>query len=294
MRRALGSTGVDVNAIGLGTWPLSRPGRPSRSQAIEVIRTAVEAGVDFIDTADCYAVDDSEFGYGECLVNEALGQIDRRHVRVATKVGFTRPNGVWVADGRPESIKRRCHESLARLGIERIFLYQLHGPDERVPLEESVGAMAELKAEGKVQHLGLSRVDASQLAIAQGITRIQSVQNACNPWQQEDLANGLIAECARTEVAYFPFNPVGGIDQHRQITSEPQLRSLASKYGASPYCVLLHWLLRICPNVLPIPGASRVSSILDSLQAADLDLGEDDLDKLSSLAPPRTNHQRPC
>ena len=75
MRRALGSTGVDVNAIGLGTWPLSRPGRPSRSQAIEVIRTAVEAGVDFIDTADCYAVDDSEFGYGECLVNEALGHM---------------------------------------------------------------------------------------------------------------------------------------------------------------------------------------------------------------------------
>ena len=286
MKRQLGSTGAGVNAIGLGTWQLSNPGRPSFEDAIAVIRRAVEGGVDFVDTADCYALDDSEFGYSEHLVKAALDGVPGHAVRVATKAGFRRPGGVWAADAHPESIKRCCDESLDRLGSESIFLYQLHGVDEKVPFEDSVGALAELKDQGKVVHLGLSNVSREQLASAQAMTRIESVQNACNPWMQSDVASGLIAECERTGVAYLPFFPVGGKEMHRTLASQSTLAPLAEKYQTSTYCLLLNWLLRLGPHVLPIPGASRAASILDSLRAGDFELDHEDFVKLGALTPP--------
>ena len=284
MKRKLGNTGVEVNAIGLGEWQLSNKKRPSWDKAVDLIRQAVEAGVDFIDTADSYALDDREFGHGERLVKAALDGIDSAHVTVTTKVGATRPGGEWGRDCRPEWIKRGCEASLERLGTECIFLYQLHGPDAQVPLEDSVGALAALKAEGKVQHLGLSNVDSAELALAQSITRIETVQNACNPWRQEDVASGLLKECESTNVTYLPFYPVGGKDQHQQLSSQAVLKPIAEKHQTSTYCVLLNWLLKAGPNVIPIPGASRVASILDSLKATDFDLDDEDFEKISALS----------
>ena len=176
------------------------------------IRQAVEAGVDFIDTADSYALDDGEFGHGERLVKAALDSFDSAHVTVTTKVGATRPGGDWGRNGHPQWIKEACEASLERLGTESIFLYQLHGIDPDVPLEDTVGALHELKTQGKVRHLGLSNVNQEQLAKAQKITRLETVQNACNPWRQEDVGSGLIKECERTNVSYLPFYPVGGKD----------------------------------------------------------------------------------
>ena len=283
MKRKLGNTGVEVNAIGLGEWQLSNIDRPSWEDSIALIRQAVEAGVDFIDTADSYALDDQEFGHGERLVKAALDSFDSAHVTVTTKVGATRPAGEWGRDGRPEWIKKACEASLSRLGEESIFLYQLHGIDEQVPLEETVGALATLKTEGKVQHLGLSNVDNEQLALAQSITRIETVQNACNPWCQDDVKSGLIKECESTGVSYLPFYPVGGKDQHRALSAQSLLTPIAKKYQTSTYCVLLNWLLHTGENIIPIPGATRVSSILDSVKAVRFQLDEDELALIGTL-----------
>ena len=143
----------------------------------------------------------------------------KTHVNVATKCGIRRPGGAWIPDGRPERIENCCDASLERLDVETIFLYQLHKPDPEVPLEDTVGAMAELKTQGKVQHLGLSNVSIEQLEAAQAVTRIESVQNACNPWTQKDIHSGLIEHCRKTDVAYLPFHPVGGKDDHQQLAS---------------------------------------------------------------------------
>ena len=284
MKRKLGNTGVEVNAIGLGEWQLSNHGRPSRANAIDLIQQAVEAGVNFIDTADSYALDHTEFGHGEELVNAALVSFESDHVTVTTKGGATRPRGEWGRDCRPEWIKQACEDSLKRLETECIFLYQLHGVDEAVPLEDSVGALAELKREGKVQHLGLSNVASRQLALAQGITRIETVQNACNPWRQEDVNSGLISECASTNVSYLPFYPVGGKEAHRKLAAQSLLGPIAEKYQTSTYCVLLNWLLRLGPNVIPIPVATRSSSFLDSVKAVNFELDDEDFARVGTLA----------
>ena len=284
MRRKLGNTGVEVNAIGLGEWQLSNTDRPSWENAIDLIRQAVEAGVDFIDTADSYALDDKEFGHGERLVKAALDSFDSAHVTVTTKVGATRPGGEWGRNGQPDWIRKACEDSLERLGTESIFLYQLHGIDEEVALEDTVGALDELKTQGKVQHLGLSNVDTQQLARAQNITRIETVQNACNPWRQDDVTSGLIRECELTNVAYLPFYPVGGKDQHQGLSSQSLLKPIAENYRTSTYCVLLNWLLRMGSNVIPIPGASRVNSILDSVKAVEFKLSDEEVEQISTLS----------
>ena len=284
VRRELGNTGVHVNPIGLGTWQLACPGRPPAGEAIRVIRGAIDAGVELIDTADCYAIDDSEFGYAERLVKTALDGVDTNHVRVTTKAGFRRPGGDWLADGNPRVLEQRCNESLARLGVEQIFLYQLHGVDPRVPLEDAVGALAELRRAGKVAHIGLSNVTPNQLAIAETVTRIESVQNACNAWAQRDVTNGLIEQCSQHSVAYLPFYPVGGAGLHKSLATDSLLVSLAEKYATSSYCILLNWLLRLGPHIVPIPGASRTASILDSVTAVKFELDESDFSAIGALA----------
>ena len=160
MKRAIGRTGIDVHPIGYGAWPLSNVNRPSEEQALEVIARAVEAGVDLIDTADAYCLDEHDFGHNERLIRKALDAIgDTGEVTVATKVGSLRPGGAWTRCGRPEHIKSACEASLKRLGVETITLYQLHAPDENVPIEDSVGAMRDLQEAGKVAHLGMSNFD---------------------------------------------------------------------------------------------------------------------------------------
>jgi len=281
MHREIGRTGIVVHAVGYGEWPLSRESRPDRAQALAVIRRAVEAGVGLIDTADSYALDDGEFGHGERLVREALEGLGRPDtVTVATKVGFRRPGGGWVADGRPQRVRACCDASLARLGVEAITLYQLHTPDPNVPIEESVGAMADLQAAGKVRHVGVSNVDRDQLERARGVATIASVQNECNLWTRDDVESGLIAHCEQAGIAYIPWYPFGGTSGHRRLADEPVLASLAREHAVSPYRVALRWLLSLGENVIPIPGARRVESLLDSVAAAALELDSEDLARI--------------
>ena len=285
MQRTIGSTGITVNAIGFGAWQLSNVNRPPEDHAIEVVRRALDGGADLIDTADSYCHDDNDFGHNERLVNKALETLGRKaHVTVATKVGLTRPAGAWVPNGSPEYVKRRCDESLERLEVDCIALYQLHAPDPDVPIEDTVGALAELKSAGKVRHIGLSNVDLDQLERARGVARIETVQNRCNPWARDDVDSGLIERCGEMNITYLPFQPVGGDKGHRACASNPVLQELAAKYQVSPYRLLIRWLLSLGDNVLPIPGATRVESILDSLRSADVEVAPADLERIGAAA----------
>ena len=159
MKRKLGKTSVFVNPIGLGTWPLSNINRPSESDAIKLILDAIESGVNLIDTADAYCIHDREFGYGEKLIGKVLSH-SKIHdtIIVASKVGRLRVGKKWITNGRPEYIKHACEESLRRLKQETIALYQLHQVDQKVPIEESMGAFKDLQDNGKIQHLSLIHI----------------------------------------------------------------------------------------------------------------------------------------
>ena len=285
MKRHIGRTGIRVYPIGLGAWPLSNVNRPAEEQALAVLRRAVEAGVDLIDTADAYCLDDRDFGHNEGLIRKALDAVGRKgEVTVATKVGCLRPRGDWVPNGRPEHIKAACDRSLERLAVETITLYQLHSPDPEVPIEETVGALRDLREAGKVRHIGMSNLGLDALERAQRVVRIESLQNRCNPWARGDVDSGLIDRCREMGMTYIAWYPVGGEEGHRACASHPVLHELADKYGASPYQLLLAWLLGLGEHVLPIPGATRVSSILDSVKAAGLAVAPEDLERIASIA----------
>ena len=256
---------------------------PSEADALKTIHAALEAGTDFIDTADVYCHDDSDIGLNERLVARALKSWAGGRVVVATKGGLTRPGGRWERDARPESLRRACERSLKALGVEAVDLYQLHAPDSKVPFADSVGALARLRQEGKILHIGLSNVSLGQLDEALGIARVESVQNQLNPKDREDLDSGLVKACAERGVAYLPYCPVGGGHGHASLAKHPRLQTLAAKHKTSPYCVVLAWLLAQGENVIPIPGASRVESAQDSPRALTVSLAPEDLAVVDAL-----------
>ncbi len=283
-QREIGRTGVRVYPIGLGAMPLSLEGRPDEATALAVIQAALDAGVDFIDTANSYCRDERDVGHNERLLAKALDRLGARgRVHVASKGGLIRPGGDWRPDARPERLKAACEQSLRDLGVETIFLYQLHGPDARVPFLDSVGALVELQRAGKIRHIGLSNVDARQLKAATGICRVESVQNRCNAREAGDFRNGVVAACAAEGSTYIAHSPVGGYWGHKSTAGNKALAEVARECGASPYRVLLAWLLAKGPHILPIPGASRVASIVDSAAAPALALSPAQVRRIDAL-----------
>lgn len=272
----LGRTGRRVARIGLGGMPLSLPGRPDRAQAREVIRRAVELGVNFIDTADAYCLDDSETGHNERLIAETLDELGARDdVLVATKGGVVRPEGRWERDGRPEHLRRACEHSLRMLGTDRISLYQLHAPDPRVPFTDSVGGVARLYEEGKVAAVGLSNVSLMQIQAALAMVPVTSVQNRYNPWDRSSELTGVIRFCDQRSITFLPYSPVGGGRRVRLLRESEELREIGARYdGATPEELVLAWILAASPSLVPIPGASRVASIESSVRAESLRLDE--------------------
>lgn len=284
MKRTIGRTDLTVSAIGLGAMPLSILGRPSEVDAKAVIHASLDAGVTFIDTANVYCLDDDDIGHNERLIRDVLCErADRDRVVVATKGGLTRPNGSWLTDARPEKLLEACDRSLGNLGVEQITLYQLHAVDPRVPFDESVGALAQLQRAGKIAHIGLSNVNAKQLKVAQRIVRVESVQNKCHPFRQSDFTNGFVDLCAKEQITYLAYSPVGGGHGHRSLVEQELFQKLAKKYQVSPYVVILSWLLHKGDNVLPIPGASKIASAIDSPKAMSLILDEDDRRSIDNL-----------
>jgi aryl-alcohol dehydrogenase-like predicted oxidoreductase len=277
--RALGASAPAVPAVGYGGMPLSLQDRPPRSQAIDVVRAALDAGIRLIDTADVYCLDDSDIGHNERLIAEALRGWggDPEAVLVATKGGLTRPTGRWERDGRPEHLRAACDRSLRALGVERIALYQLHAPDERVPFEESVGALAELRREGKIRWVGLSNVRVAQIRAAEAITPIASVQNRLNPYFREALESGVVQYCTGQGIGFLAYSPTGGGRLNLKLPDHPVLRPMAARLGVTAHALVIAWVLARSPSVIAIPSARRVAHALDSVRAGDLELSAEDL-----------------
>jgi aryl-alcohol dehydrogenase-like predicted oxidoreductase len=273
--------GLQVSAIGLGEMPMSLAGRPDEAQSIRTIHAALDVGVTLIDTADAYCIDQTEVGHGERLVAKALAAWpgDRDRVLVATKGGHTREGGEWNLDGRPEHLRQACEASLRALGVEAIGLYQFHRPDPKVPFAESVGAVAELKAAGKVRLVGLSNVSVDQIRQARQLVQVASVQNEFSPRFRR--SEGELAFCAAEGIAFLPWSPLGGIGRGRELGGRHRaFGEVAEAHGVSAQQVALAWQLAKAPAVIPIPGSSRPETITDSAAAAGLRLGEDELARL--------------
>jgi pyridoxine 4-dehydrogenase len=259
---------LTVRRLGYGTMQLTGPGvwgEPrDRRAAIRVLRRAVELGIDLIDTADAYGP-----FVAEEIVREALHPYDG--VTVATKGGNVRTGpGEWHPVGLPEYLRQCVEMSLRRLGVERIELYQLHRVDARVPLAEQVGVLRDLRAEGKIGHIGLSEVDVEQLEAAREIVEIVSVQNLFNLADRR--SEPLLEHCEREGIGFIPWFPIANRELAR---SDGPLAALADELGAAPAQLALAWLLHRSPVVLPIPGTSTLEHLEQNVAAASIDLTDE-------------------
>jgi aryl-alcohol dehydrogenase-like predicted oxidoreductase len=279
--RPLGPDAATVSAAGYGGMHLSIQDRPPEADALRVLSAVLDAGVTLIDTADAYCLDERDVGHNERLMARALaGHRAKAEVVVATKGGVVRTGGRWDTDGRPEHLRVACDRSLRALGVERIALYQLHAPDPKVPFEESVGALAQLREAGKIRWVGLSNVSVAQIRSAESIVEITSVQNRLNPFFREALTTGVLRHCSERGIGFLAYSPTGGGRLNRKLPDHPVLAPMARRLGVSAHVVALAWVLAQSPAVLVIPSARRVEHALDSLRAADLILAPDDLDAI--------------
>jgi pyridoxine 4-dehydrogenase len=263
---------MTVNRLGYGAMRITGQGiwgePEDRDGALAVLRRAVDLDVNFIYTADSSGPEVSEQ-----LIAEALHPYPDELV-IATKGGLTRPGpGNWQADCRPERLRKCCDASLLRLKVDRIDLYQLHTVDPQVPLEESVGALAELRDEGKIRHVGLSNVGRRHIDEAQQIVPIVSVQNRYSLTAQD--SEEVLKKCEHDGLAFIPWFPLdaGGM-------SEDVIEEVARRHDATPMQVALVWLLQHSPATLPIPGTSKASHLEENVAAAALELSDDDLARL--------------
>jgi aryl-alcohol dehydrogenase-like predicted oxidoreductase len=275
--RSLGPSGLAVSAIGLGGMYLSIDGRPSETDAVRTVHAALDAGVTFIDTADVYCLDDRDIGHNERLIARALREKPGAKAVVATKGGLERPRGSWTRNGRPAHLRAACEESLLALGVARIDVYQLHAPDPDVSLEDSVGELSRLRGEGKIAHIGLSNVSALELDRARAIVPIVSVQNRWNPRHRDPERDGVLARCTELGIAFFPYSPFGGAGGAKTLAGIGTVAKEARTRGVSAHRLVLAWMLAKSPVVIPIPGARRSASVVDSASAADLVLSTEDV-----------------
>jgi pyridoxine 4-dehydrogenase len=269
---------LTVNRMAFGAMRLTGPGvigepdDPENAKA--VLRRAVELGVNFIDTADSYGPE-----INERQIAEALHPYPDDLV-IATKGGLSHERrGEWLQDGRPERLRAACEGSLQRLRVERIDLYQLHSVDPSVPLEESVGALAELREEGKIRHVGLSNVDARQLARAREVVPIVSVQNRYNLADRH--SEGVLEACEREGIAFLPWFPLAFGELTR---GAGRLTDVAFAHGLSRAQVAIAWLLQRSPVVLTIPGTSSLEHLEENVASASVELTETEFADLSRTA----------
>jgi aryl-alcohol dehydrogenase-like predicted oxidoreductase len=258
---------LTVNRLGYGAMRITGPGvwgdPPDREQAKAALRRAVELGVNFIDTADSYGPDVSETLIGETLYPYPDDLV------IASKGGLVRPGpGQWEPDGRPEHLREALEGSLRRLRLDQIPLYQLHRVDPKVPLEESVGALAQLKDEGKIRHVGLSNVSEEHLRKAERIVPIVSIQNRYNVTDRT--SETIVDLCEQEELAFLPWAPISQADEVDVIVRA------ARNHGVSPRQIVLAWLLARSPQMLPIPGSGSAAHVEENVAAAaiKLDQGE--------------------
>jgi aryl-alcohol dehydrogenase-like predicted oxidoreductase len=260
-----------MRITGDGIW--GDPDDPAAARAL--LRRALELGVNFIDTADSYGPRVSER-----LIAEALHPYPEPLV-VATKGGTTRPGqGQWMINGTPEHLKSACEDSLLRLRVDTIDLYQLHAVDPNVPLADSVGALKELQQAGKVRHIGLSNVNRDQLDEARAIVDVVSVQNRYS--LSDRGSQGVLDACEQHGIAFLPYFPLGAGRLATQ--ADENVQAVAKAHGATTGQVALAWLLARSPNTIPIPGTSSGTHLEENVAAARLELSADEMAALNAAA----------
>jgi pyridoxine 4-dehydrogenase len=261
----------EVRRLGFGAMRITGPGvlgwPEDRQNSLAVLRRAVELGVNLIDTADSYGPEVSELLIAEALHPYPQGLL------IATKGGLVRTErGRWPVDGSPEHLREACEASLRRLRLERIDLYQLHRPDPAVALEDSVGELARLRQEGKIRHVGLSNVSGEQLARAQAVVPIASVQNRYSLADRR--SEDVLEACERQGIAFLPWYPLAVGDL---AMPGGALGRIAGGRGATPAQVALAWLLARSPVVCPIPGTASLRHLEENVGAASLELTDEEL-----------------
>jgi pyridoxine 4-dehydrogenase len=262
---------LTVNRLGFGAMRVTGSGiwgdPPDRDEAKAVLRRAVELGVNFIDTADSYGP-----AVSEELIAEALHPYPDDLV-IATKGGLVRPGpSSWRPDGRPEHLVQACEDSLRRLRLEEILLYQFHRPDPAVPLDDSIGALVRLKEEGKIRHIGLSNVTEKQLRQAQKLTPIVSIQNRYNTTDRG--SETLLDLCEQEQLAFLPWAPIQDLDR--------RVAEISQRYGVTSRQVVLAWMLARSPAMLPIPGTGSIKHLEENVAAAALRLTADEVSSLTA------------
>jgi pyridoxine 4-dehydrogenase len=269
---------LQVHRLGFGAMRITGDGiwgpPDDPDEAKRLLRRVVELGVDLIDTADSYGPEVSEN-----LIAEALHPYPEGLV-IATKGGLLRGGpGQWPSDGRPEHLKEACEASLRRLRLERIDLYQLHSPDNKVPLEDSAGALKELQEEGKIRHIGISNVSIEELVQARAIVDVVTVQNRYN--LEDRRSEDVLDACEASGIGFIPWFPLA---TGRLAEPGSPLDRIASGHDATPAQIALAWLLARSPVMLPIPGTSSVEHFEEDIAAAEIGLSAAEVDEIGSAA----------
>jgi aryl-alcohol dehydrogenase-like predicted oxidoreductase len=303
--RKLGKNGPRVSALGLGCMGMSWAYGPADEQeSLQVLRRYLELGGNFLDTAEVYGPYKNEE-----LLGRFLREVPRDSVVVATKFGFRfGPDGIRSLDSSPANVRRACDASLQRLGIETIDLYYQHRVDPNVPIEETVGAMAELVSAGKVRTIGLSEAGPETLRRAAKVHPIAALQSEYSLWSREVEINGILATCRELSITFVPYSPLGrgfltgaiqkleDLDPSDWRRTNPRfgqkalqenlklaatVKELASEKGATPAQLALAWVLSQGKDVVPIPGTKRVRYLEDNMGALRVNLTESDLKNIA-------------
>ena len=306
-RRRLGRSGPTVSAVGLGCWGMSGTyGTSDDAEALRVFDRALELGITFMDTADTYGN-----GHNEEFVGRALrGRRDR--VVLATKFGRATMDGVRTVNGRPEYVRSACDASLKRLGVETIDLFYQHRVDKTVPIEETVGAMAESKAAGKIRHLGLSEASADNIRRATGVHAITALQSEYSLFSRDIEDNGVLATVRELGITLVPYSPLGrgmltgtvrsntgfassdprshnprfeGDNFAKNVAIVDRLGSLAAGLAMTSAQLALAWLFAQGDDIVPIPGTKRVKNLEENAAAVDLHLTPADLARIAEIVP---------
>ncbi len=307
-QRKLGSQGLVVSALGLGCMGMSDfYGERDEGEALATIHRALELGITFLDTADVYGPFTNEILVGKAIAKQ------RDRVVLASKFGNVRtPDGKFVGqNGRPEYVRSACDASLRRLGLDHIDLYYQHRVDRAVPIEETVGAMAELVRAGKVRYLGLSEASPATIRRAHAVHPISALQTEYSLWSR-DPEDEILPTCRGLGIGFVPYSPLGrgwltgkirkpedlaaddwrhnhprfqGENFQKNLDLVARVEHLALDKGCTPSQLALAWLLAQGPDIVPIPGTKRRTFLEENVGAADLTLKESDLRRIAEVAP---------
>jgi aryl-alcohol dehydrogenase-like predicted oxidoreductase len=298
-RRALGRGGLTVSAMGLGCMGMSEfYGPADESESVATIHRALDLGIDLLDTSDIYGL-----GHNEILVGKAIR--DRRErVVLATKFGLLRgEDGSWKGvSGKSAYVRSACEASLTRLGVDVIDLYYLHRVDPDTPIEETVGAMAELVREGKVRFLGLSESAAGTIRRGNAVHQIAAVQSEYSLWTRDPEENGALAACRELGIGFVPFSPLGrgffagrvksrtdlfeGGNLERNVELLRAFEEVARNKGCTPAQLALAWVLSRGKDIVPIPGTKRRERLEENVSALSVSLSEEDVARVEAAVPP--------